>query len=135
MGHRVTNHASKCRNLHGHRYVALVHLESRLINTPGASDEGMVMDFASVKDAIGRWIDEQWDHGFMIYKKDPLAKMLLATDTKVIAVDYIPTAENLAQALLEKARQLVGAVPNAPQVTSVTIYETPNCSAEASAWQ
>ncbi len=131
MGHRVTNHRSKCRNLHGHRYVALVELEAPLVDTPGASDEGMVMDFAEVKEVLGRWIDEYWDHGFMIYRDDPYAELLLRTDTKIIVVDYIPTAENLAVALLDRSRQLIGSMRGAPQVTAVTIHETPNCSAKA----
>lgn len=126
MGHRVTNHASKCQNLHGHRYVALVTLSADLVDTHGASDEGMVQDFAEVKERLGAWIDAEWDHGFMVWERDPLASMLHATDTKVMVVPFVPTAENIAGELLRVASDLLG-----PVVERVVVYETPNCTASA----
>ena len=40
-GHRIPDHRSQCRNLHGHRYVLEVTLAGDIVNSPGASDNGM----------------------------------------------------------------------------------------------
>lgn len=126
MGHRVTNHKAKCSNFHGHRYIALFTLTGPVRDTQGESDEGMVLDFADVK-ARFQDVIEELDHGFMIWEGDRWASTLALTGTKVIVVPFIPTAENIAGYLLERARRLVGDL-----VTSVTIYETPNCTATVS---
>ena len=52
-GHRIPNHKSQCRNLHGHRYAIEITLSGDIIQQEGASENGMVMDFSDVK-AIAR---------------------------------------------------------------------------------
>lgn len=128
MGHRVTNHASKCRNFHGHRYVALFTMEAPLVDNPSASDYGMVMDFAEVKCLLGEII-EAWDHGFMIWDADPFCELLQGTNTKIITVPFVPTAENIAQQLLDDAGALLN--QKGINLRSVEVYETPNCIAKA----
>lgn len=125
MGHRVTHHRSKCRHLHGHRYSVLFFLTGELIDDPGAGDHGMVMDYGDVKERLAALIDGL-DHGFMIWSEDPLCTTLQATGTKIIVVPFVPTAEHIARHLLERSRAILGEL-----VVSVTVYETPNCSAEA----
>ena len=49
MGHRVLNHRSVCKGLHGHRYKAEICVEGHLIEEKGVSEEGMVIDFADIK--------------------------------------------------------------------------------------
>ena len=48
-GHRIPDHQSQCRHLHGHRYVIEITLAGDVINTRGRPDNGMVMDFSEVK--------------------------------------------------------------------------------------
>ena len=43
MGHRVMNHRSICRGLHGHRYKAEICIEGDMISVEGVSEEGMVL--------------------------------------------------------------------------------------------
>ena len=31
---------------------------------------GFVVDFVELKNRVGRWIDENWDHAFLINKQD-----------------------------------------------------------------
>lgn len=64
-GHRVMNHGSKCRNLHGHNYIAEI-----FVSAPALNDLGMVTDFGVIKEVVGEWIDKYWDHGFIYYKED-----------------------------------------------------------------
>ena len=48
-GHRIPDHKSQCRNLHGHRYVLEITLVGNVIDQEGNSDNGMIMDFSEVK--------------------------------------------------------------------------------------
>lgn len=103
-GHRVPNHKSKCRNPHGHRYRVVVHCEGTIIETPGASDEGMLVDFSDLKTIMTERIHDVLDHGFIVYENDLDMLNCLAhsrvhgTDDqwKVIVFPSIPTAENIA---------------------------------------
>jgi 6-pyruvoyltetrahydropterin/6-carboxytetrahydropterin synthase len=98
MGHRVTNHKSKCASLHGHRYKIEVGVDDKVIDTEGSSDEGMVIDFGDLKDIMMQAIDAKYDHGFVLWKEDPMYESLCAdSNTKLVGVNFIPTAENLAR--------------------------------------
>ena len=50
MGHRVMNHRSICKGLHGHRYKAEICIQGDIVNVDGASEEGMVVDFSDIKE-------------------------------------------------------------------------------------
>ena len=74
MGHRVLNHKSKCKNLHGHHYRAEVTLSGDLVSREGNSSEGMVIDFGDIKEVFMKHIHEILDHGFMVWEKDQSLK-------------------------------------------------------------
>ena len=131
MGHRVTNHKSKCRNLHGHRYKIIVGVDDKIISKSGASDEGMVIDFGDLKEIMMKEIDAKLDHGFMMWEQDPFKShfdtMKFSEKQKIIFVPFVPTAENIAKYLfgimkskLEKRKI---------QIHHVEIYETPTSTA------
>jgi 6-pyruvoyl-tetrahydropterin synthase len=44
-GHRIPDHKSQCRHLHGHRYAIEITLSGEIINKAGDAANGMVMDF------------------------------------------------------------------------------------------
>ena len=69
-GHRIPNHKSTCRNLHGHRYALEVTITGDIIDEENISDFGMVMDFKDAKSLIKKVIVEPWDHAFIVYEKD-----------------------------------------------------------------
>lgn len=128
-GHRVMNHESKCATLHGHRYVV------ELTATAESLDSiGRIIDFSVLKERIGGWIDANWDHTCLIFKEDRVvinALKFLPQHKPVFETDFNPTAENMAEYLLntvcpEKLKD------TGVQVTKVTLWETPNCKAEAS---
>jgi 6-pyruvoyl tetrahydropterin synthase/QueD family protein len=48
-GHRIPDHKSQCRNLHGHRYTLEITLVGAVIDVEGSSDNGMIMDFSDIK--------------------------------------------------------------------------------------
>jgi len=128
-GHRVYGHESKCATIHGHNYVAYVHARPK----QGLDPIGRVIDFSVLKELVGGWIDKNWDHNFIVYANDLEVLKMASTisrkkDPYVMGVN--PTAENMANFLLKaicpelfKDYQI--------EVWKVVLYETENCSAEA----
>lgn len=133
-GHRIPNHASQCRHLHGHRYALEVTLSGRIITENGAAEQGMVMDFSEVKAVAARHVVDAWDHAFLAWRHDKPIVEFLATlpEHKTVLFDDPPTAENLALTafrVLDRAyRDKYG---NNLKLERVRIYETPNCWADA----
>lgn len=101
MWHRVPNHKSKCRNLHWHRYKAEIIMEWDVIDKKWVSDEWMVIDFSDIKSIAHTYVDEIRDHWYMYYKEDEIWILAQSLNMKVIIVDFIPTAENIAKYLFE----------------------------------
>ena len=97
-GHRIPDHASQCRHLHGHRYALEVTLSGSIIKADGAPVNGMVMDFADVKRIANELVVSRWDHAFLAYRGDSIVIEFLASmpGHKTIVLDVVPTAENLA---------------------------------------
>lgn len=91
VGHRVTNHESKCQHLHGHNYRVHFHCEA-----PALDEIGRVIDFSVIKSTLCMWLENNWDHHFIIYELDPLVTALKGIDPTVVVVPFNPTAENIA---------------------------------------
>lgn len=131
MGHRVPNHKSKCRNLHGHRYRMELTLAGEINATSGDSSEGMVFDFGDIKRLMTEKIHDVLDHGFMIYERDEILVRFFDSvkeqNFRMLQVPFIPTAENIARWCYV---QLADSFPGAVGIVSVRIYETPNSWAE-----
>lgn len=128
-GHRVLNHESKCANPHGHNYVALVTAHALELDAIGR-----VIDFSVLKEKVGGWIDEHWDHTFIRYEKDEamaLALSHVASPKPVFVAPFNPTAEEMARHLLDTVCPEVLAGTGVV-VTKVVLWETENCYAEAS---
>jgi len=124
-GHRLMNHESKCRNLHGHRYVVEVTIE---MPSTGLDVAGRIIDFGEVKRIVGGWIDDNLDHGFIANVEDvAVIDFIRKAGSKLHVVECEPSAENLSALLLNKARELLPAF----KVSSVVVFETPTSSAEA----
>jgi 6-pyruvoyltetrahydropterin/6-carboxytetrahydropterin synthase len=97
-GHRLLNHAGKCRHLHGHSGRAVITLES------AALDEcGMVADFAELKRVVGGWIDERLDHRMILQRSDPFVAIFQQHGEPLLLMDEHPTAENIARLIFEFA--------------------------------
>lgn len=97
-GHRLLNHAGKCRHLHGHSARAVITLAA-----PTLDACGMVLDFAEIKRIVGGWIDEQLDHRMILQASDPLVAILRQLGEPLFLTEQSPTAENLARLIYEFA--------------------------------
>jgi 6-pyruvoyltetrahydropterin/6-carboxytetrahydropterin synthase len=132
-GHRIPDHRSQCRNLHGHRYVLEITLQGELVETEGAPDRGMVMDFADVKALAMEHLVNKWDHAFIVYARDEIVRGFLEqmADHKTVVLDRIPTVENLAA----EAFRILSGVYDAHygvnlKLKRIRLYETSNCWAD-----
>jgi 6-pyruvoyltetrahydropterin/6-carboxytetrahydropterin synthase len=133
-GHRIPDHKSQCRHLHGHRYVIEITLSGGIIEKDGDSANGMVMDFSQVKEIAKTHLVDPWDHAFLAYAKDKAIVDFLSSlpDHKTVILDRVPTAENLARIAFDRLdavyRDTYG---NQLRLEQVRLYETPNCWADA----
>ncbi|GLV54474.1 6-carboxy-5,6,7,8-tetrahydropterin synthase [Dictyobacter sp. S3.2.2.5] len=57
--HHLPNHRGKCRRLHGHSYRLQISLRGPILQAPGESSDGMVMDFDDLKTIVNATILEQ----------------------------------------------------------------------------
>lgn len=126
--HRVVDHESKCKFVHGHRYV----VEATFAAEAGLDALGRVIDFGEVRRVLGEWIDAHWDHTAILWQEDRALGEAVAAQTgqAIYYLPYNPTVENLALYLLQSiCPQLFAA--SGVRCVAVKIWETPNCSAVA----
>ena len=158
-GHRIMTHGSKCRNLHGHRYVVEAECQAGHLHHDGEQTD-MVVDFGFLKDEMMRLIDAPCDHGFIAAAADDGLLALFAPDgadpadwldglraeiahagaalttrtrlgTKLYVVPFQPTAECLAKHWFERlANPVAERSGGTARLVSVRVWETPNCMAE-----
>lgn len=140
-GHRVVGHEGKCRYLHGHNY--RIHFTVEAGKCPeveggyGLKPEkqldtvGRVVDFSVIKE-LAIWLEENWDHKMLLWTEDPLVELMDThiqrfIPTGIVEVPFNPTAENIAQFLVERIGPRV--LPEGVRLVKVVIEETRKCSA------
>jgi 6-pyruvoyltetrahydropterin/6-carboxytetrahydropterin synthase len=147
-GHRVPDHRSKCRSPHGHRYKVEAEITGPVVDEAGNAENGMVIDYGRLKDALTEHVHDPWDHAFLVHDGDhlmrasltPHADLLGGEDSwKVAVLPCVPTAENLVRVaalrLMGPVAALGGALPGDDirsarvRLVRVTLWETPTCSA------
>lgn len=132
-GHRIPDHKSQCRNLHGHRYTIEITLVGEVIEEEGSSDNGMLMDFSDVKSLAHQHLVDVWDHAFLVYEKDAPVRNFLAglPDHKTVVINKIPTVENLARTAFDILKPVYSdRYGTGLKLHKLVLHETPNCWAE-----
>jgi 6-pyruvoyltetrahydropterin/6-carboxytetrahydropterin synthase len=133
-GHRIPDHASQCKHLHGHRYVIEITLTGDIIQAANNPANGMVMDFGDIKQIAKRHLVDLWDHAFLAFRGDAPVVDFLNTlpDHKTVLLDAVPTAENLAMiAFRTLDTHYTDSFGNHLRLEQVRLFETPNCWADA----
>lgn len=130
--HRIVNHESKCKMLHGHRYV----VEATFVikgDENSLDNLGRVVDFGVIYELLGGWINVNFDHNTILWKEDKILGEEIAkiTKQKIYYLDENPTAENIAKYLFQKICPLLF-VDTDVKCIELKIYETPNCHAKIS---
>lgn len=96
-GHRVYGHESKCAHFHGHNYRITFYCQAAKLDTVGR-----VIDFSDIKTRLCIWLEENWDHKFLLWKEDPDGSVLAMLDPMgVVITPFNPTAENMAEYLVK----------------------------------
>ena len=127
--HRIPLHESKCKAFHGHRYAAEITCVAE-----GLDSLGRVIDFSVIKNRVGSWIDEHWDHTAILMRGDPdpavqaLAQSNASHGRPVYWLDAHPTAENIAQELGIVSQKLLA--DTGVTVIKIRLWETPNAWVE-----
>jgi 6-pyruvoyltetrahydropterin/6-carboxytetrahydropterin synthase len=135
-GHRIPDHNSQCRNLHGHRYTLEITLTGQVVEHDGQADNGMIMDFSDVKALAKENLVDLWDHAFLVYENDFKVKDFLHSlpDHKTVVLNRVPTVENLAKIAFDILKPVYnGRFANGLSLSKIRLYETPNCWAEIGA--
>ena len=128
-GHRVPNHKSKCKHMHGHRYRWEIELEGSVVTEEGVSEEGMLMDFSDISNILNVYIHDVVDHSFIVFEGDNevlKALELLGNQHRTLVVPFVPTAENLAKWAYEQVEPHVRSkYGNSLRVRAFHVRETP----------
>lgn len=64
--HQLPQHFGKCQNLHGHNYVVTITATAPVQETPGSSENGMVVDFGILKDIYQARVHNVLDHSVIL---------------------------------------------------------------------
>lgn len=123
-GHRVYGHESKCAHPHGHN--GRITFEISCGNV--LDHVGRVLDFSEVNIRLCQWVENTWDHKFIVWEKDPWKDVLERLDPEGTWVaPFNPTAENFAEYLV----RYIGPqqLPLGLKLISVIFRETEKCSA------
>lgn len=99
-GHRLLQYPGKCGRLHGHNGVARITLRASALDR-----QGMVADFDQIERSMRAFLDESIDHRLLLHREDPLVPALRAASEEFVAVDFNPTAENIAKLIFEQAQR------------------------------
>jgi 6-pyruvoyltetrahydropterin/6-carboxytetrahydropterin synthase len=113
--------------MHGHNYVAFIECEA----IADLDSVGRVVDFSTIKERVGGWIDNVWDHGFIVFDEDDEVLKALSCmprgSEKMFSMPANPTAENMAEYLFYISAEILK--DKGIMVTAVHLQETENCTA------
>ena len=116
-------HEGKCAFFHGHNYRVDIEVEG--VGDAGLDSVGRIVDFSLVKRRMLGWLDEHWDHAFLIWDADAnaLAAIRAVEPTRYFLMPFNPSAENMARYLLEVvAPEVLGDLGVVAR--RVTVWET-----------
>ncbi len=104
-GHRLLDYDGNCASPHGHTYRAELIVEGDALN-----DLGLVFDFHDLRRNLKEWIDEHWDHGFLMNRNDRSLRAALEpiAESKLYLFDQNPSAEIMARELYDIAQKWLG---------------------------
>ena len=130
-GHRVMDHAWKCRNMHGHSYLYDLQFS---FSQDGKKGIGYAIDFAEIKRVGIEFIERYLDHAQILNPKDQLLfETVQELDSKFWSMsingpgEYCnPTVENIGIELF-LALEFLFADRDGLLVHSVKLNETPKC--------
>lgn len=122
-GHRLLDYQGKCAYPHGHTYRAEVFVKAASLDSLG-----LVFDFAELKGRIKAWIDDNWDHAFLVNSRDRELIQGLTPAARGRLYQFQeenPSCEVMSRELYKKVAELCGVAP-----ARVRLWESLNQYAE-----
>jgi 6-pyruvoyltetrahydropterin/6-carboxytetrahydropterin synthase len=150
--HCLSDHSSKCYNIHGHRYVVEAYLKGPILDQPGTSSHGMIMDFGHLKELLTEIVHGPADHGLIMDINDRRRNMFCSEQAlasvwgllkhslwaesitehyqqKMMFIDGPPTAERLASLWAEAINVRLMEKFAGTALVQLKVWETPKYSA------
>lgn len=139
--HMLSGHRSKCANLHGHTYKIQLIFQDELIDKKGDTSEGMVIDFADLKQLMQEEIIDNFDHAVIFSDlqhrneaEEDLYHWAVRNDMRYVVLPCRTTAENMAAFMAQLIRDAFcekGVPQNKqPSKIGVRLWETPTSCVE-----
>lgn len=122
-GHRLLDYQGKCAYPHGHTYRAEIFVKAASLDSLG-----LVFDFAELKGRIKNWIDDNWDHAFLVNSRDRELIQGLTPAARGRLYQFQgenPSCEVMSRELYKKVAELCGVAP-----ARVRLWESLNQYAE-----
>ena len=129
MAHVLWNYDGPCRNVHGHSYRLFVTISGVPVDDTRNPKNGMVIDFADLKNIVLKEIISVFDHAVAVSSDFDREKMELFKETfgNTVVLNYQPTCENLVADFAQRIKKLLPAII---QLHSLKLYETAKSYAE-----
>ena len=105
--HFLFGYEGKCSNIHGHRWKIILEVKTEELKDD-VQHRGMYVDFGELKKDL-RELADSMDHALIIEKntlKETTLEALKSENFQIIALDFRPTAENMARYFHEKIKAL-----------------------------
>ena len=127
MAHALHGYDGLCKNIHGHSYKLWVTVKGEVRNENGHVKDGMVIDFAKLKEIVKPEIIDKYDHSLVLNANSPHASIDLSAFEKVFYLPYQPTSENL---VIDFATLIQSKIPKRITLCKVVLSETATSFAE-----
>ena len=127
MAHALHGYDGLCKNIHGHSYKLWVTVKGQVRNENGHVKDGMVIDFAELKEIVKPEIIDKYDHSLVLNANSPHASIDLSAFEKVFYLPYQPTSENL---VMDFATIIQSKMPKRITLCKVVLSETASSFAE-----
>ena len=127
MAHALHGYDGLCKNIHGHSYRLWVTIKGEVRNENGHVKDGMVIDFAELKEIVKPEIIDKYDHSLVLNANSPHASIDLSAFEKVFYLPYQPTSENL---VMDFATIIQSKIPKRITLCKVVLSETASSFAE-----
>ena len=127
MAHALHGYDGLCKNIHGHSYKLRVTVKGEVRSENGHVKDGMVIDFAELKEIVKPEIIDKYDHSLVLNANSPHASIDLSAFEKVFYLPYQPTSENL---VTDFALKIKSKLPKGVELTKVVLSETATSFAE-----
>lgn len=96
---RLLEFKGKCNFLHGYH-----HVIEAAFTSDKRGKSGEVVDFYKLKEVLGKWVEENWDHNTLLSKKDKKLGDAISkiTGQQIFYFEGDPSAENMAEYLINR---------------------------------